>query len=68
LAGALHKEIGEDIDLLVEPGRSLVAPVGLTLYRIVTVKQTARVYVAVDGGRGSHRRPGNQSLLLYYVE
>src|SRR3984957_18976685 len=26
LTGALHKEIGEDTDLLVEPGRSLVAP------------------------------------------
>jgi diaminopimelate decarboxylase len=26
LTGALHKKIGEDIELLVEPGRSLVAP------------------------------------------
>jgi len=54
LAGVLHKEIGEDIDLLVEPGRSLVAPVGLTLYRIVTVKRAARTYVAVDGGMGDN--------------
>jgi hypothetical protein len=37
LAGALRKEIGENTDLLVEPGRSMVAPVGLTLYRIVTI-------------------------------
>jgi diaminopimelate decarboxylase len=50
----LHKEIGENADLLVEPGRSLVAPVGLTLYRVVTVKQTARTYVAVDGGMGDN--------------
>jgi diaminopimelate decarboxylase len=50
LAGVLHREIGDDVDLLVEPGRSLVAPVGLTLYRVVTVKRTARTYVAVDGG------------------
>ena len=54
LAGALHKEIGEDVDLLVEPGRSLIAPVGLTLYRIVTVKRAARTYVAVDGGMGDN--------------
>jgi diaminopimelate decarboxylase len=54
LTGALHKAIGENADLLVEPGRSLVAPVGLTLYRIVTVKQTARTYVAVDGGMGDN--------------
>lgn len=54
LTGALHKEIGDSTDLLVEPGRSLVAPVGLTLYRIVTVKRTARTYVAVDGGMGDN--------------
>jgi diaminopimelate decarboxylase len=54
LTGALHKEIGENTDLLVEPGRSLVAPVGLTLYRIVTIKRTSRTYVAVDGGMGDN--------------
>jgi len=54
LTGALHKEIGDNADLLVEPGRSLVAPVGLTLYRIVTVKRTTRTYVAVDGGMGDN--------------
>ena len=54
LTAALHKEIGDDTELLVEPGRSLVAPVGLTLYRVVTVKRTARTYVAVDGGMGDN--------------
>jgi diaminopimelate decarboxylase len=54
LTGSLHKEIGESIDLIVEPGRSLIAPVGLTVYRIVTVKQTSRTYVAVDGGMGDN--------------
>ena len=54
LTGALHEQIGEDADLLVEPGRSMVAPVGLTLYRVVTVKRTARTYVAVDGGMGDN--------------
>ena len=54
LTAALHREIGDDAELLVEPGRSLVAPVGLTLYRVVTVKRTARTYVAVDGGMGDN--------------
>lgn len=54
LTRALHKNLGEDVDLIVEPGRSLVAPVGLTLYRVVTVKRTARTYVAVDGGMGDN--------------
>ena len=54
LTKALHEEIGEDTELLIEPGRSLVAPVGLTLYRVVTVKRTARTYVAVDGGMGDN--------------
>jgi diaminopimelate decarboxylase len=54
LVGAAHKHLGEDIDILVEPGRSLVARAGLTLYRVVTVKRTGRLHVAVDGGMGDN--------------
>lgn len=36
--------------LLIEPGRSLVASAGVTLYRVVSVKHTGRHFVAVDGG------------------
>ena len=36
--------------LLIEPGRSLVARAGVTLYRVVSVKRTGRTFVAVDGG------------------
>jgi diaminopimelate decarboxylase len=54
LTDVLHREIGGDVDLLVEPGRSVVASAGLTLYRVVTVKHTARTYVAVDGGMGDN--------------
>jgi diaminopimelate decarboxylase len=44
--------------LAVEPGRALVATAGLTLYRVVTVKHTARrTYVAVDGGMSDNLRP-----------
>ena len=52
LVGAARKHLGEEIEILVEPGRSLVAGAGLTLYRVVTVKRTGKLHVAVDGGMG----------------
>ncbi len=39
-----------DAKLLIEPGRSLVAQAGLTLYRVVSVKRSGRNFVALDGG------------------
>jgi diaminopimelate decarboxylase len=38
--------------MLMEPGRSIVAPAGITLYRVGTVKdiRNVRKYVAIDGG------------------
>jgi diaminopimelate decarboxylase len=45
--------------ILVEPGRSLVATAGVTLYEIGTVKsiENVRRYVAVDGGMSDNPRP-----------
>jgi diaminopimelate decarboxylase len=44
--------------LMVEPGRSIVATAGLTLYTVGTIKPTAvRMYVAVDGGMSDNLRP-----------
>lgn len=44
--------------LTVEPGRSIVAPAGVALYRVLTVKRSAgRVFVAVDGGMSDNPRP-----------
>jgi diaminopimelate decarboxylase len=57
LVAAAHRHLGPDIDLLIEPGRSLVAPIGLTLYRVVTIKRALRVHVAVDGGMGDNLEP-----------
>lgn len=54
LAAAVHRYLGWDVGLLVEPGRSVAAPAGLTLYRVVTVKRTGRIHVAVDGGMGDN--------------
>lgn len=56
LVGAAHKHLGADVGLLVEPGRSMVASAGLTLYRVVTVKRAGRLHVAVDGGMGDNLR------------
>jgi len=43
----------------IEPGRWIVGEAGLTLYRIVAVKEIPgiRTYVAVDGGMGDNIRP-----------
>jgi diaminopimelate decarboxylase len=42
-----------------EPGRSIVATAGITLYRVGTVKRLpgVRTYVAVDGGMSDNPRP-----------
>jgi diaminopimelate decarboxylase len=44
--------------LILEPGRSIVGPAAVTLYRVGAVKRTAGVtYVAVDGGMSDNPRP-----------
>ena len=44
--------------ILMEPGRSIVAPAGLTLYTVGTIKNIPgiRTYVSVDGGMGDNPR------------
>jgi diaminopimelate decarboxylase len=48
-----------DTTVLVEPGRSLVAQAGVTLYEVGTIKPIdgVRTYVAVDGGMSDNPRP-----------
>jgi diaminopimelate decarboxylase len=50
---------GDDMRILVEPGRSLVGNSGVTIYRVGTVKEIpgVRTYVAVDGGMSDNMRP-----------
>ncbi|MET9531726.1 diaminopimelate decarboxylase [Streptomyces sp. NPDC006649] len=44
-----------DARVLIEPGRSLVAESGVSLYRVVSVKRGAgHTFVAVDGGMGDN--------------
>ncbi len=43
--------------IIVEPGRSLVARAGVTAYRVVSVKRASRTFVSVDGGMGDNLEP-----------
>ena len=60
---AVEREFGEKgltaPAVFLEPGRSIVGPAAVTLYRIGTVKEIAgiRTYVAVDGGMSDNIRP-----------
>ncbi|MBA2289449.1 MAG: diaminopimelate decarboxylase [Chloroflexia bacterium] len=45
--------------LTIEPGRSIVGPAGVALYRVGSIKEIpgVRTYVAVDGGMADNIRP-----------
>ncbi len=44
--------------IIIEPGRSIVGPAGITLYKVGSVKEIphVRTYVSVDGGLGDNPR------------
>jgi diaminopimelate decarboxylase len=47
-----------DVQVVLEPGRSLVGRAGVTLYRVGVVKDGGGVsYVAIDGGMSDNPRP-----------
>jgi diaminopimelate decarboxylase len=56
---ALLSGAPDGVTVLCEPGRSLVANAGVTVYRVGTVKEIpgVRTYVAVDGGMSDNLRP-----------
>jgi diaminopimelate decarboxylase len=54
---AVHDLLGPDKRIALEPGRSLVANSGVTLYTVETVKRGVSTYVAVDGGMSDNLRP-----------
>ena len=45
--------------LIIEPGRSIVGPAGVALYRVGAIKDIpgVRKYISVDGGMGDNIRP-----------
>ena len=54
---AADAALGAGKRLLIEPGRSLVANAGITLYSVQSVKRGVSTYVAVDGGMSDNLRP-----------
>jgi diaminopimelate decarboxylase len=62
-AGAIRasvREAGlpENLRILAEPGRAIVAQAGVTIYTVGVVKPvTQRTYMAVDGGMSDNPRP-----------
>lgn len=57
IGAAREAGISEDARLLVEPGRSLTANAGVTLYTVQSVKRNVSTWVAVDGGMSDNMRP-----------
>jgi diaminopimelate decarboxylase len=57
-SAARESGLRADVRILAEPGRSIVAQAGVTLYRVGVIKHvTQRTYMAVDGGMSDNPRP-----------
>jgi diaminopimelate decarboxylase len=54
LVGAARRYLPATAQLIIEPGRSMVAAAAMTLYRVVTVKRGVVTFVGVDGGMGDN--------------
>jgi diaminopimelate decarboxylase len=54
LIGAARAQLPAEAQLIIEPGRSMVAGAAMTIYRVVTVKRGSTTFVAVDGGMGDN--------------
>jgi diaminopimelate decarboxylase len=58
LVARLRERWPDPVQLVLEPGRSLVGRAGVTLYRVGVVKQSGGVsFVAIDGGMSDNPRP-----------
>jgi diaminopimelate decarboxylase len=56
--GPLVAALPDDVQVVLEPGRSLVGRAGVSLYRVGVVKDSGGVtYVAIDGGMSDNPRP-----------
>jgi diaminopimelate decarboxylase len=53
----VHDVLGPDVRIADEPGRTLVANAGVTLYTVQSVKTNASTWVGVDGGMADNPRP-----------
>ncbi len=58
LVARLRERWTEPVQIVLEPGRSLVGRAGVTLYRIGVLKESGGVhYAAIDGGMSDNPRP-----------
>jgi diaminopimelate decarboxylase len=54
----LLERLPRDVQVVLEPGRSLVGRAGVTLYRVGALKESGGVaYAAIDGGMSDNPRP-----------
>jgi diaminopimelate decarboxylase len=60
LTAAARRHLPSGAQIIIEPGRSLVAPFGVTVYRVISVKGDDPRFVAVDGGMAD-----NMEVALY---
>jgi diaminopimelate decarboxylase len=58
-AACRQSGVAADVQISAEPGRSIVATAGMTLYTVGTIKELPdiRTYVSVDGGMSDNPRP-----------
>lgn len=57
--GLRARGLNENLKLIVEPGRGLIARAGVAIYRVGSIKEIpeVRTYIAIDGGMGDNVRP-----------
>jgi diaminopimelate decarboxylase len=60
LTAAARRYLPAGAHIIIEPGRCLVAPFGVTVYRVISVKGSDPRFVAVDGGMAD-----NMEVALY---
>jgi diaminopimelate decarboxylase len=54
LISAAREHLPRDAEIIIEPGRSMVATAAATIYRVITIKRGQITFVAVDGGMGDN--------------
>jgi diaminopimelate decarboxylase len=54
LIAVAREQLPPDAQIIIEPGRSMVATLAATIYRVVTIKRGNPTFVAVDGGMGDN--------------
>jgi diaminopimelate decarboxylase len=54
LIAAAREHLPSDAQIIIEPGRSMVATSAATIYRVITIKRAQTTFVAVDGGMGDN--------------